>query len=139
MGLIDILAKSVLRTKKPADDPAETLQMLATSIGQTALGTFGGLVERFREGGLKREVDTWLASGFNLPVSREQLDRVLGADVIKQFVAATGKSRDDLLKALSAHLPAVIDQLSPNGKVEEPPPAAPAPPPKDTSAKPREG
>jgi uncharacterized protein YidB (DUF937 family) len=42
---------------------------------------------------------------------------VLDSDQIKTLMAQAGLSRDDVLHALSEHLPALVNELTPNGRL----------------------
>jgi uncharacterized protein YidB (DUF937 family) len=42
---------------------------------------------------------------------------VLDSDQIKTLIAHTGLSQDQVLAALSQHLPALIDEMTPNGRL----------------------
>ncbi len=54
----------------------------------------------------------WISTGPNPPISATQVADVVGGDVLKQFAAKAG----GLLASL---LPAVVDQLTPDGAVPE--------------------
>lgn len=46
--------------------------------GQTGASGLGSLVERLRGGGLGNQVDSWVGTGDNHPVTPDQLERALG-------------------------------------------------------------
>ena len=77
----------------------------------------GGLVERFRQGGLEEVVKSWIGTGPNKPISTSQLHQALGPETVDGLSRETGLPRDDLLSQLSRLLPEVIDKLTPNGKL----------------------
>ena len=77
----------------------------------------GGLVERFRQGGLEEVVKSWIGTGPNKPISTSQLHQALGPETVDGLSRETGLPRDDLLAQLSRLLPEVIDKLTPNGKL----------------------
>jgi uncharacterized protein YidB (DUF937 family) len=77
----------------------------------------GGLVERFRRGGLEEVIKSWIDTGPNKAVSPNQLQQALGPETVDGLSRETGLERDDLLSQLSRLLPEVIDKLTPNGKV----------------------
>jgi uncharacterized protein YidB (DUF937 family) len=77
----------------------------------------GGLVERFRRGGLEDIIKSWIGTGPNKPISANQLQQALGAETVEGLSRETGMPRDDLLSQLSRLLPEVIDKLTPNGKL----------------------
>jgi uncharacterized protein YidB (DUF937 family) len=80
-------------------------------------GGLGGLIDRFRQGGLEDIIKSWIGTGPNKAVSPNQLHQALGAETIERLSAETGLPRDDLLSQLSRALPEVIDKLTPDGKL----------------------
>jgi uncharacterized protein YidB (DUF937 family) len=64
-------------------------------------------------------VASWLGNGANLPVSVDQLRAALGDEHVRQLAASFGIPVDQLLAQLSQHLPAAVDQMSPNGTLEQ--------------------
>jgi uncharacterized protein YidB (DUF937 family) len=77
----------------------------------------GGLVERFRQGGLEDIIKSWIDTGANKPIAPNQLRQALGLDTVDGLARETGLERDDLLSQLSRLLPEVIDKLTPGGKL----------------------
>jgi uncharacterized protein YidB (DUF937 family) len=60
---------------------------------------------------------SWVGRGQNRPISRKKLEAALGEGAIKDLTEQTGMDRDELLAALSEHLPRVIDHLTPEGRI----------------------
>ena len=81
------------------------------------LGGLGGLVDRFRQGGLDDIINSWIGTGANKPVSPHQLHDALGAETVDDLSRETGMPRDDLLSQLSQVLPGVVDRLTPQGQL----------------------
>ena len=77
----------------------------------------GGLVERFRQGGLEEIIKSWIGTGPNKAISPNQLQQALGSETVEGLSRETGMPRDDLLSQLSRLLPEVIDKLTPHGNV----------------------
>ncbi len=77
----------------------------------------GGLVERFRQGGLEEVIKSWIGTEPNKSISPNQLQQVLGSETVDGLSRETGLPRDDLLSQLSRLLPEVIDKLTPTGKL----------------------
>ncbi len=88
-------------------------------LGKTDLGSVGGLIAKLQGSGLGSQVASWLGNGSNLPVSAEQLRAALGNEQVKQLADKLGLPTDKILAALSTHLPGAIDQMSPDGKLQE--------------------
>jgi uncharacterized protein YidB (DUF937 family) len=97
---------------------------LATSVLQMINNHPGGLpalVQSFHEKGLGEIASSWVGTGQNLPISADQIQRVLGSDVVKQLAANAGISPDIASSSLAQMLPSLIDKLTPNGQM---PPAS---------------
>jgi uncharacterized protein YidB (DUF937 family) len=60
---------------------------------------------------------SWVARGPNRPITTQKLASALGEDAIRDLMDQTGMEREELLNALSEHLPRVIDQLTPEGRL----------------------
>jgi uncharacterized protein YidB (DUF937 family) len=103
------------------DIEANTLPALLSQVmSKTDLGSVGGLVAKLQEGGLGSQVSSWLGNGANLSVSTDQLRAALGNEQVKQIADAIGLPTEKVLSVLSQYVPGVIDQMSPNGTLQEP-------------------
>jgi uncharacterized protein YidB (DUF937 family) len=81
------------------------------------LGGLGGLVDRFRQGGLDDIINSWIGTGANKPISPHQLQDALGSETVGDLSRETGLPRDALLSQLSQVLPGVVDKLTPHGQL----------------------
>jgi uncharacterized protein YidB (DUF937 family) len=91
--------------------------LLGGHTGDGASGGLGDLVARFQQGGLGEVVNSWVSSGANLPISPEQLQSVLGSDMVAGLARQFGMNPGDAAGQLSEVLPQLIDQLTPNGRL----------------------
>ncbi len=82
-------------------------------------GGLGGLVSKFEQAGLGDVIGSWIGKGENLPVTGGQLQDALGGDTIANIASKLGINAQTLLPMLATMLPALIDQLTPHGKVPE--------------------
>jgi uncharacterized protein YidB (DUF937 family) len=89
----------------PADDGGGLLEGL------------GGLLDRFRQSGQGKAIDSWIGAGPNEPVSPGQLGNTLGPNIINTLAEQSGLSEEELLRQLSQVLPGVVDKLTPNGRL----------------------
>lgn len=103
--------------QSPAHDPHAMLDSVMGLI--TEHGGVGGLVEKLKGSGLASAVASWVSTGENERVSGEQVESAVGSDTIGQIAAKLGVTNEHARSLLSQYLPAVIDHLTPNGKVEE--------------------
>jgi uncharacterized protein YidB (DUF937 family) len=118
MGLFDQLGgslKGALGSVVAAEAPA----LISSALATTPMGNLQGLVDQLQQGGLGDQVKSWLGNGANLQVTPEQIQSALGSDQLKQLAAHFGVSPDMVSKLLADHLPAAVDQASPNGAIQD--------------------
>jgi uncharacterized protein YidB (DUF937 family) len=87
------------------------------AAGSVISGGLGDLLKQFQESGHGDTANSWVSPGPNKQISPNDLASALGADQINTLASQTGMSRDDLLAGLSQHLPDVINQLTPHGRL----------------------
>ena len=85
--------------------------LISAALAKTNLGDMQGLVNQLQQRGLGDQV----GNGSNMPVTADQLRAALGNDQIKQIAEHFGVPVDAALKLLAEHVPAAVDQASPNG------------------------
>jgi len=81
-------------------------------------GGLSGLIASFQQGGLGEIVASWIGKGQNLPVSADQLGRVLDPGVVNELATKTGQDTGSVLGSLSALLPQLVDKATPDGAVQ---------------------
>ncbi len=117
MGLFDDLGgmlKNVLSDSGEGTVP----DLISAGLAKTNLGDMQGLVAQLQQSGLGAQVQSWLGNGANMPISPEQLQAVLGNEQVQQLAEHFGIPVDDALKLFSQHLPAAVDQASPDGTLQ---------------------
>lgn len=82
-------------------------------------GGLGGLMEKFQSAGLGQQMNSWVGTGQNLPVSPDQLGGVFGSDQMSQMAERMGLSTGDLGAQLSQMLPQAVDHFTPDGRAPE--------------------
>jgi uncharacterized protein YidB (DUF937 family) len=89
--------------------------VISTALGNTNLGSLAGIVRQLEQGGLAKEVQSWLGPGTNFPITADQLRAALSNEHVQQIARQLGLPVDQALAILAEHLPAAVDQASPNG------------------------
>ena len=84
----------------------------------TQSGGLQGLMSKFSEAGLGNVFSSWVSTGPNPPISGQQLQQVLGSEQIRALAAKLGVDPAQASQALAEHLPTVIDELTPQGKID---------------------
>jgi uncharacterized protein YidB (DUF937 family) len=82
-------------------------------------GGYQGILDKLNQSGLGNEVNSWLATnGKNLPISASQIEAALGNQQLQQLAKQFGVPLDQVANLLAQHLPAAVDQASPNGTIQ---------------------
>ncbi|MDP9601680.1 UNVERIFIED_ORG: uncharacterized protein YidB (DUF937 family) [Variovorax paradoxus] len=128
MGLLDSVLGQVLGGAAQQQQPQGgglgglgDLGGLAGALGgllanNGSVGGLGGLVSKFEQAGMGDVIGSWIGKGENQPVSGDQLQNALGSDTI---ASKLGINAQTLLPMLATMLPALIDQLTPHGKIPD--------------------
>ena len=114
MGLLDSVAGAVLG--KLGGDSGGMAQVAMEMFNNN--GGVGGILDKFKEGGLAEQAASWVGKGENLPVSADQISSILGSGAIADMAAKFGIDPSTLSAQIAEHLPTVVDKLTPNGAVE---------------------
>ena len=116
MGVLDKVGSAI----KSALDQVEAAApgLISSTLAKTKFGNLQGLVEQLQKGGLEEQVESWLSSGANLPVTADQIRASLGNQRVKEMAEQFGLPVDATLKLLAEQLPAIVDQASSNGKLQ---------------------
>lgn len=101
-------------------NPLEALAGAILGGGQGgAQGGLGGLLSQLQGAGLGREADSWVSPGQNLPVEPGRLLEAFGRDRMQGLAQQNGMDLNEMLSGLSQHLPQVVDQLTPQGRMPQ--------------------
>jgi len=89
----------------------------AGGAGALVNGGLGELVDRFNQAGQGPKADSWVRQGPNDEVAPNELEQVLGPEVLAKISQHTGLSRAELLDRLSRVLPQAVDRYTPGGNL----------------------
>jgi uncharacterized protein YidB (DUF937 family) len=122
MGILDSVLGQVLG--RDAQQQGAGLPGLASVLGGLLVnsgshGGLPGLVSKFEQAGLGEVIGSWIGKGANQPISRGQLQSALGEDTVASLASSLGIDAHMLLPMLVTALPALIDHLTPHGKMPE--------------------
>jgi uncharacterized protein YidB (DUF937 family) len=87
------------------------------TAGSVLSGGLGNLIKELQDSGHGRVAQSWVGTGQNQEIAPHHLADSLGSDTLDALSQQTGLEREDLLAGLSQHLPDLIDQLTPNGRL----------------------
>ncbi len=117
MSLLDQVAGALSESQSaPNGDLLATIMQL---LNDPKHGGLLGLIQSFQRGGLGEVVNSWVATGQNLPVSAEQIQSVLGGTSLQDIAAKLGMSPEQAAGSLAEILPQAVDTMTPNGQLPE--------------------
>jgi len=118
MSFLDTLRAQVAKD----GEARKNLEAVTALIGDKAKGGvkgLGDLVNRLKDSDLADNVSSWVSTNANKLPSGEQIARVLGPDAIGKAAKSLGVSAQEAGSRVAHALPAVIDNISPTGKLPE--------------------
>ncbi len=107
MGLLDGVLGGIVG--------AGTANLIAGLIDRH--GGVSGLVAQFEQHGLGGVVQSWVGTGANLPVTPEQIQKVLGGQTVADMAAKFGLDPQQFAAKVAEFLPQAVDKMTPGGIV----------------------
>ena len=93
--------------------------MLATVMALVQQnGGIEGIIAKFKASGMSDAAASWVGTGANAQISGAQVQQVLGVSTVSGVASTLGVDDAQAGSSLAAMLPELINQLTPNGKVE---------------------
>jgi uncharacterized protein YidB (DUF937 family) len=131
MGLLDQVLGDVLGQLGNSAAPPSQSPNAAGMAGGSALlamamkfvsnypGGLPALLSQFSRAGYGQQADSWVGSGQNMPISPDVLGQIFGQGQIQQMGRQFGVEDPSVASGgLAALLPELINQLTPQGRVE---------------------
>lgn len=97
---------------------AEALSLVKDYVEKE--GGLDAVVKKFREGGYKRQVESWVSTGKNEAISSIEVGQAVGVDRLKKLADAAGIDFNKARDLLAEYLPQAIDKATPEGKLPPP-------------------
>jgi uncharacterized protein YidB (DUF937 family) len=82
-------------------------------------GGLAGLVEMFNNSGLSQQAASWVGTGDNLPVSADQISKVLGSGPLAELAGKFGIDPQQVSGMLAQYLPEIVNQMTPQGRLPD--------------------
>ena len=82
-------------------------------------GGLGGLLDQFAKHGMGEQVGSWISTDRNLPISAEDIIRVLGNGQVQDLAQRAGLAPGAASGQLAELLPQLVDKLTPHGKMPD--------------------
>jgi uncharacterized protein YidB (DUF937 family) len=104
---------------------SEVSQQQHANLVQTAMDMFANhaglsaLIHNAQSQGLSATVQSWIGKGANQPIAPHQVQGLVGQDRLEQIADRVGISPAVASVAVSHILPALVDKLTPEGKLPQ--------------------
>ena len=121
MSLFTEIVKSALGANDSSGQTENQSQnLLNGALGMLQkMGGIDGLVNKLQQSGLGDIAASWVGTGENKSIQPDQLANVLGKDQVAELAQQAGIPESQGASVLSQVLPAMVDKLTPDGKVPE--------------------
>ena len=119
MGFLDGIAKGVLDKISGGGAQNPLISTVMGLISNPETGGLQGMLETFKSKGLGEIISSWIGTGENQAISKDQILEALGKDQIQKMAEKVGISQEEASGGLASLLPEIIDKLTPNGKLPE--------------------
>ena len=119
MGFFDDLVGKVAGAVKGSQGQGGLVEGVMGLLTNKETGGLDGLMQSFNQQGLGDIISSWVGTGNNAAITPDQVQEVLGSDVIQQLAEKSGVSVDAAKAQLAELLPSLIDKVTPEGKIPE--------------------
>ncbi len=82
-------------------------------------GGLDGLKTKFEKEGAGPLIQSWISTGPNLPISQEQIQKVMGNQFVADMAKKMGVDPTTASQKLTEMLPKLVDTITPNGTLPE--------------------
>lgn len=82
-------------------------------------GGIQAIAAQFEQNGLGDTVKSWIGTGANLPITAEQINKVLGSSAIQPLAEKLGITPEEVSQQLAKFLPQAVDEMTPTGVADE--------------------
>lgn len=126
MGLLDDVLASLAGAGAPASRSQSSalveamLEVLGNGAQTGGIGGLDGLSRVLQQQGLGEEMSSWVGTGQNRPIPADRVSDVFGREQMGRISQRAGVGADLLPGILAAVLPALVDKLTPEGRVTPP-------------------
>ena len=121
MGLLDSVVGMLGGGQQGGGGNAALLNAIVGMLANNGQGGggLGAILGKAQQSGMGDVVSSWIGSGQNMPISADQLNNVLGSDMVANLARQLGLSHGDASSQLSQMLPEVVDRLTPQGQMPQ--------------------
>lgn len=101
----------------PAQGGNPLLMILLQLLQQN--GGLGGLLGRMQQSGMGDQVQSWIGTGQNQPISPDALSQIFGQGQLGQIAQQLGMSQQDAAGSMAQMLPDLVNEMTPQGQIPQ--------------------
>jgi uncharacterized protein YidB (DUF937 family) len=116
MELQDVLAK--LGGNQGHQGGLDNIQQLFGASGASG-GGLGGIIQLLNNKGLGQQVESWIGSGQNRPISGSDVQQAVDSNQLQQMAQQQGMSPEEYSNHVATALPDAVDRATPQGMVPQ--------------------
>lgn len=117
MALFDSIVNDARERFELGDKAGTLFSALLVLITDENRGGFAGFLERFNAAGLGDIASSWISSGANTPISKEQTEAALGPVTLDDISKQSAIDYDTTVAAAAFMLPQIVNELTPDGAI----------------------
>ena len=117
MALFDSVADDARDRFELGDKANPLLSALLALMTDKNRGGFKGFLDRIEAAGLGDVSSSWISSGANAPISKEQTEAALGPVTLNDISGQTKIDYDTTVAAAAFMLPHLVNELTPDGVI----------------------
>ena len=116
MGLLDSILGAASGESGASGQANPLIGIVGGLLAQS--GGLQGLANKFAQSGHGNAFQSWVGMGENQPVSRNQIQNVVGSEQVNAIATRMGVDPAMVSTFLAEYLPKIVDKLTPAGKVD---------------------
>ena len=82
-------------------------------------GGMNAVLEKFRQKGLGKQAQSWMATGANEPIDEQSVEQVVGQEELRAMAQRLGVPEHEVAQAFAEIMPEMVDKLSPEGQLPQ--------------------
>jgi uncharacterized protein YidB (DUF937 family) len=114
MGLLDALLGNLMSGPKGSQQRA--LMAIVLQLLQQS-GGLQGLLRQMQKSGYGGQMQSWIGTGQNQPISPDVLSEILGPGRLQEIAQQLGMSQQEVAGSVAETLPDVVDRMTPEGRI----------------------
>jgi uncharacterized protein YidB (DUF937 family) len=119
-GFFNQVLQSVLGSGQPGQaSPVNAILQQILSAREGDKEGIAAIIAKFQNAGFADQVQSWIGTGPNAPISPHNVDSVFSPQQIQGWAQQAGVVPDAMRDVLAQALPQVVDHLTPDGKVPD--------------------